>query len=288
MKKQYKAGWLVLTVIVVVAAVALAVTNTLTKEPINQQNMAAHGEALAALFPESGTDGENYDELTLPEGSELGFCYTVKQNGQTVGYAGMVETQGYGGPIEVVVGLDTEGSLRGISVGGSGFKETEGLGSKTKDDDFTGQFVSKAPPVELNRDIDAISGATISSRAVVDGVNKASELVMALSEGGGAPSATEAVNRSANASKIGYAGPVLVSLTLDDKGAITRLSIGGERFSETDGVGSKVREERFTGQFIGKTPPLSMGDIDAVSGATVSSQAALDAINAAAQFLGQE
>ena len=64
--------------------------------------------------------------------------------------------------------------------------------------------------------------------------------------------------------------------------------IGGARFQETEGVGSRIREKAFMEQFVGKTPPLSLGDgIDAASGATVSSQAAVDAVNAAAAFLAQ-
>ena len=87
-------------------------------------------------------------------------------------------------------------------------------------------------------------------------------------------------------SAIGYAGPVLVRLTLDDSGAISAIDVGGARFLETVGVGSGVREEAFTSQFIGKTPPLTLNqDIDAVSGATLSSQAAVDAVNEAYAFL---
>ena len=95
-----------------------------------------------------------------------------------------------------------------------------------------------------------------------------------------------AAGRIANASAIGYAGPVLVRLTLDDAGTISAIDVGGARFLETEGVGSGVREEAFTSQFIGKTPPFELNqDIDAVSGATLSSQAAVDAVNEAYAFL---
>ena len=95
-----------------------------------------------------------------------------------------------------------------------------------------------------------------------------------------------AAGRTANASAIGYAGPVLVRLTLEDSGAISAIDVGGARFLETVGVGSGVREEAFTSQFIGKTPPLTLNqDVDAVSGATLSSQAVVDAVNEAFAFL---
>ena len=109
-----------------------------------------------------------------------------------------------------------------------------------------------------------------------------------MASGTPAPTASAAQSgmRTANASVLGYAGPVLVRLTLDANGAISSLDVGGARFEETVGVGSRVREEEFTAQFIGKTPPLTLGeDIDGISGATVSSQAAVDAVNeAAARF----
>lgn len=93
---------------------------------------------------------------------------------------------------------------------------------------------------------------------------------------------------TANASAIGYGGPVLVRLTLNDQGRIEAMDVGGARFSETEGVGSRVKEESFVQTFIGKTPPLSLGeDVDAVSGATLSSRAVVEAVNDAAAFLAQ-
>ncbi len=105
------------------------------------------------------------------------------------------------------------------------------------------------------------------------------------------PAETPAANdgMTANASVIGYGGPVLVRLTLDDQGKIAAIDVGGARFAETQGVGSRVKEESFTGQFVGQTPPLALKeDVDAVSGATISSQAVVDAVNEAAAFLMQK
>ena len=94
---------------------------------------------------------------------------------------------------------------------------------------------------------------------------------------------------TANVSVIGYGGPVLVRLTLDDQGRIAAIDVGGARFAETEGVGSRVKDEAFTGQFIGLTPPLTLNEqVDAVSGATISSQAVVDAVNEAAAFLTQK
>lgn len=291
MKKSQKwAGWLVLAVIVAVTAVALALNNnaSIDKTPSDPQLEQAK-ETLAGLFPEADADGYESLDTQQADGS---FAYTVKKKGQTVGFALKQTVQGYGGPIEVITGFETDGAIRGVSVGGESFNETEGLGAKAKDAAFTGQYRGKMPPVELNKDIDGISGATVTSTAVTDAVNQAASRLNTLQGIGGAltpaatPSATEAIPRTANVSALGYGGPVLVRLTLDAQGAISAIDVGGARFQETEGVGSRVREEAFTQQFLGKTPPVRLGDsIDGVSGATVSSQAVVDAVNEAAVFL---
>ncbi len=278
-------GWLVLSCIVVVAAVALALTNILTKSSIADQNASKAQEQLQAMFPDADKGAAGFEPLVLKENSGLLYAYTVKQGGNPIGYAGAANVQGYGGLMEVAVGMDASGTLKGISVGGSEFKETEGLGSKAKEDAFRGQFAGKQPPLSLGTDIDAISGATITSRAVVDGVNHASEKLwfavgIVPNEKQGAPA-----GKTANASVLGYGGPVLVRLMEDDAGTIVSLTVGAARFQETEGVGSKVKEETFTSQFIGKKPPLNLDTIDAVSGATVSSQAVVDAVNAAHAFM---
>ncbi|MEG0742556.1 MAG: FMN-binding protein [Clostridia bacterium] len=288
-KKKW-AGWLVLTVIVVTAAVALAVANTATEQPIADRNLQESDAALRTMFPEADAGANGFESLASEESGGLQFAYRVKQNGSEIGYALKTSVQGYAGPIEVIAGVEPAGKLRGVSVGGADFKETEGLGSKVKEPAFTDQFAGKEPPLALDENIDAISGATISSRAVVDGVNEAASKLAALrgqGAGGAQAEPKAAAGRSANASVIGYAGPVLANLTLDDAGVITALQIGAERFMETEGLGSRVKEPAFVEQFIGKKPPLSMQEIDAVSGATVSSQAALDAVNEAAAFLGK-
>lgn len=281
--KKKLAGWLVLTVIALVAAVALATTNLITEKPIAEQNLGENQQALKAMFPET----DEFAEVSPGESSGVDFVYEVRQSGQTIGYAVKETVQGYGGSIEVLTGMESGGILRGISVGGPDFKETEGLGARAKEPEFTDQFAGKTPPLKLGETIDGISGATITSRAVVDGVNQGVQKVQSLMGGGdGSAPETEQPAREANASVIGYGGPVLVRLRLNAAGAIEALTVGEARFGETDGVGSKVKDASFLGQFEGKTPPLELGkDVDGISGATVSSQAVVDAVNQAADFL---
>ena len=82
--------------------------------------------------------------------------------------------------------------------------------------------------------------------------------------------------------KQGFAGPVKVTLKLDENGAISALVIGDDQFAETAGFGAKALEEAFAAQFIGKTAPLTKADIDGIAGATVTTNAVLEAVNAAA------
>ena len=78
-------------------------------------------------------------------------------------------------------------------------------------------------------------------------------------------------------------------LTIDESGMIQNADIGGARFQETEGLGSRVRDDAFVQSLIGKKPPLELGkDVDAVSGATVSSTAAVEAVNAAYAFLNEK
>lgn len=87
--------------------------------------------------------------------------------------------QGYGGIIPITVGVDVTGRITGVFVGGEdeGFNETEGLGSLVRDTNFTNQFIGKTlSQINLREDggeIDAITGATISSRAVCVGIKEA-------------------------------------------------------------------------------------------------------------------
>lgn len=294
MKK--KAGWLVLTIIAVVAGSMLAFANQITEGPIEKQNMERVHGALLELFPEA----DGFDEIPLTEGDELLSAYTVTSGGQPVGQALTVAAHGYAGPIEVITGLNSDLSLRGIRTGGSGFKETEGLGSRVKEPAFTNQFAGKTPPLSLGSDIEGISGATVSSGAVVAGVNQAAAWARGRMDGGqgsplpqnpatAAPSAgQQPEGRTANASVIGYAGPVLVRLTLDEQNRIAALRIGEERMLETVGLGARVTEEAFAQQFIGLTTPVKENDVELIAGATISSRAAVEAVNRAAAFLMEE
>ena len=169
MKKKLP-SLIVLCVIGLVAGLLLSVTDAMTAEPIAAVE-ASKSEAARAEVLESA---DSFEELT-PEESRyaLDNLYAGHDaNGETVGYVGQTTVTGFGGPIEVVAGVDLDGVVTGISVGGADFAETAGLGAKTKDAAFTDQFKGKTPTIVLNEDgVDTVTGASTSSRAVISGVN---------------------------------------------------------------------------------------------------------------------
>ena len=172
MKKRLPA-WLVLCVITLVAGLLLGITNELTKGKIAQQSADAANAARYRVLSEATM----LEQMPLEEASGLDNCYAGYDGaGALIGYAAQVTVQGYVGPIEIILGMDAGGNILGVSVGGSGFAETSGLGAKTRDAAFTDQFkgltVVPGKEIALHEDVDAVSGATISSTAVVDGVNR--------------------------------------------------------------------------------------------------------------------
>ena len=258
-----------------IAALLLAVFNMITEGPIAENALRAAQETRTRLLSAAAT----FEQVELEEGSAMDSCYEgFDANGESVGYVVETTVGGYAGEIVVTVGLDADNVITGINVGGDNFSETAGLGARAKEASFTDQFIGESVPLTLAKGttgtqdgiIDAISGATITSTAVNGGVNSAGKFVMDMSGEGASPN---------TASVQGFAGPVAVTLSLDDAGAITEITIGDAFFNETPGYGAGALEEAFQAQFIGKVPPLTLADIDAISGATITSTAVVDAIN---------
>lgn len=161
-----KHAWLILCIIALVAGLALATTNLVTAGPIEQQRIAAIEAARKAVFPAA----TSFSELVLEAGSDFDSITLAKTETDTLGYILQISVGGYGGPIEIILGVDMQGVINGITVGGSKFAETAGLGTKVKEPAFTDQFVGLSVMPVMNENVDTISGTTISSSAVINGV----------------------------------------------------------------------------------------------------------------------
>lgn len=173
-KDMFKLG-LNLLIISAVAALLLALTNSVTASTIAQRNEQANAEA-RKLVLESAQDFEEVKDVKTDnsKGVKVSEIYEAKDaSGNTVGYTLKVLPSGYGGTIELMVGIDSaKGQVSGINVVSN--SETAGLGAKSTDPEFSDQYKGK-PLEELSvlkngtpgdTEIKAISGATITSTAV--------------------------------------------------------------------------------------------------------------------------
>lgn len=168
---------LILFTVTAVTGLILGFVHEITAGPIQQTQERLKMEALSGALPEA----ESFTPLEVAEGSgeTLVEVQEAAGAGGTVGYCVTVTPKGYAGPIEIVVGITGEGAVRAIRILNQ--SETPGLGAKAPLPSFSGQFddkqaekltVVKAPPSAPDQ-IQAISGATITSTAVTDGVNTA-------------------------------------------------------------------------------------------------------------------
>lgn len=183
-KDMFKLG-LNLLIISAVAALLLALTNSVTADTIAQRSEQANAEARKLVLDSAETFEEVKDIKTdNSKNIEVAEVYEAKDaSGNTVGYTLKVLPSGYGGKIELMVGIDSANSqVSGINVVSN--SETAGLGARSTEPEFSDQYKGK-PLEELSvlkngtpgdTEIKAISGATITSTAVTNGVDAAIEV----------------------------------------------------------------------------------------------------------------
>ena len=178
-----------LTAISLVVALLLGLTNMLTADKIAAINKQKTEEALAKVV--SAADCEFPPMEEIPQamidalhnaGLHFVLCevYEVKSGGDTIGYAFKVTASGSQGNIVMIVGVDTDLTVTGVSIVNN--SETKGIGSKVMDNEATSagtgaldQFVGKsgAGTLVVKQNIDAVTGATVSTKGVTKGVNAA-------------------------------------------------------------------------------------------------------------------
>jgi len=161
-----------LFIITAVVALLLSFVNAMTKDVIAARAAEELSNALSEVMPEAT------DPFAEPayEGAE-GTVYEATAGGEVVGWCIQVQSNGYGGAITMVVGVDSELSVTGVSI--VDMNETAGLGSKADSPSFLDQYVGRSGVINVksgDNAIDAISGATVTSKAVTAGVNAALDL----------------------------------------------------------------------------------------------------------------
>jgi len=176
---------LVLFLVCVVISGSLAYVNGITKDTIQKNTQAEQEEFRRQVLQES-EKFEPAEQEGMPE--TVKGIYTGFAGNDPVGFVVEVSPKGYGGAINMTVGVNMEGDVTGVIVGNN--NETPGLGSKATGGDFIAQFSSitmkeladnvlvvvKQQPKAAN-EVQAVSGASISSRAITRGVQEALDAV---------------------------------------------------------------------------------------------------------------
>jgi len=177
-ESTFKNMALSLTLISLGASACLGFVYELTKEPIELSVLNKKLDAIRQVVPDF-TNNPDEDMYRLPtgEGDSLEI-YPAKKDGEIVGYAVNTYTnKGFSGYINLIAGFKPDGTIINISVLQQ--KETPGLGTKMKEAGFKDQFNDKDPSefqLKVKKDggpVDAITAATISSRAFCDAVQRA-------------------------------------------------------------------------------------------------------------------
>jgi len=205
------------------------------------------------------------------------------------GLAFQVFPRGYKGEIPVLVGVDSAGVITGIIIPKANLRETPGLGMKVADSSFIARLIGRAAnALKLKRDggeIDAVSGATVSSRAVCNGIRNgyekyASCMIHPDEKNRVLPGAWNYLPIIPDTLWRAYCGPDTAGIVIqgfvigyldtikfmagvDRRGRITGVEITSSH--ETEGIGERIREKEFLNKFKDTIP-------DAISGATMSSR----------------
>ena len=284
-----------LFIFALVASVLLAVTNEVTKGPIEQQKLASKMAALNTVLP--GCEYEQIEYEGISDDSVLDEIFIGKNaDGSIKGYALTANPQGYGGEIPITLGVSEGGYVTQVYVGS--LQETQGLGSRVGDDAFKEQFIAiAADPDTLRNDVDTIAGATISSSAFVNAVqemltytkgtlgiephagDKDAILAEAAAINGGDEGEDAPVETTTNTYDVTGFAAFKVDVIVDSNGKIVSVSVPEN--NETPGFGADlIADQSVFDALVGQD--IATAQIDVKSGATLTSNAINDALKQAA------
>lgn len=163
-----------LALIALVCSGLLVGTNEVTAETIEELQIESDNESRAAVLPEA----DAFDDGQTIVIDEEEYTYWTADNG--AGYVFSTSYKGYGGAVVVMTGITADGEISGVEI--TEQDETPGLGQRALEDEFRDQYVGEIPEEEFtvtktgstaDNEIDALSGATITSTAVTNSVNMA-------------------------------------------------------------------------------------------------------------------
>ena len=192
--RQYGRLMGTLCAITACAALLLGVVNALTASPIARRAEEKRRDAMTAVCP----GGERFSQVPFDRADAAGM-QAVYQGEVLMGYCVEVSADGFGGPIRLLVGVSGEGRVTGVSI--LSHRETAGLGSNADSPEFLNRFIGKTDGGR----VDAISGATVTSRAVAQGVNAALDAVAKYEQRGGAAGEANDADQADQAGEAGEA-----------------------------------------------------------------------------------
>lgn len=341
---------LVLLIVTFVAVLALAVVNQITQGPIAQAEINARAEIYKVVYPDAENFAEMEDTETLLENSAAALTnagydgciindvLAVEDSSNAIkGYViAATSPSGYGGDIQVALGITAEGKITGFDVVSN--SETAGLGSKCTEPEFKNQFAGKAASIleytkngaSADNEIDAISGATITTNAVTEAANAAivfyqenfgggveeteeadpmekafpgadltALTTVEINDGEGEDYTIDEVNEVPNQGYIitatahnGYDGDLQIAVGIGNDG--TFKGFAAVVCNETPPLGGQCTSDEFAAQFadmkLGTVSHVPSGadknnnEIDAISGATITTNAVLTAVNGAVDY----
>lgn len=192
---------LILFAICLIVAAALAGTNALTADRIaqaaEQAEIEARSQVLKGIFYELVSDGDVtvyavMSDRDLPVSASDVSDTDVSDTDATptdlhvIGYVATASSKGYGGDVDVMVGVGVDGRITGVTVLDN--SETAGLGANCTKEDWLAQFAGMSGTLKVKKDggdVDALTSATITSRAVCAAINKATQAVSIIAAEGG-------------------------------------------------------------------------------------------------------
>jgi len=171
----------ILLAITFTVALMLGAVNGVTKDKVAENKILSVSQAMEELYP-----GAEFSKITADnKDARIIGAYEAKKSLETLGYCVKAETAGFGGKIEMIVAVNAEGDVKGVKI--LGHSETPGLGANACEKGFLSQFKGKSGSFKIVKngepggmDIVAVSGATITSNAVADGVRAAMDFVEGL------------------------------------------------------------------------------------------------------------
>lgn len=164
-----------LLLICVVVTALLGITNSVTAPQIEKLALETQEAAKKEVLPDAAAFSD--EKQTEKDGEAYPYFEGLSDSGEVLGYVFQTSAKGYGGDISVMVGVNTDGTVAGVSI--LSISETAGLGMNAKNESFLNQFLGKSGTIGVQKngssdaEIQALTGATITSKAMASAVNQA-------------------------------------------------------------------------------------------------------------------